>query len=102
MAELVGRMQDQFKKTSTDFILFSLRLISGLVLGVTFGLIMEVVTGRGEGESIVAFLFIMLVTTALFWRLTRGWTAVMVLVFDLVCVLLGMLLKLYIMVAPDA
>jgi hypothetical protein len=102
MAEMVGRMQTQLKKTSSDLLLFSLKFVSGAVLGLTVADIMQVILGHAEGENLIAFVFVITVTTGVFLRLAKGWGMTAVLVFDLVCVLVGMLLKLYIMVAPDA
>ncbi len=102
MSEMVVRMQTQLKKTSGDLFLFGLKLVSGTVLGLTLALIMQVVLGHAEGENIIAFVFIMTVGTAAFLRLARNWSLTVLLVVDLICILVGMLLRLYIMVAPDA
>lgn len=102
MSEMADRMHTQFKKTSSDLVLFSLKLISGIVIGLTLGLITQVVLGGGEGENLLAFILVMAVTVGVFMRLAKSWGITMVLVFDLICILVGMLLKLYIMVAPEA
>lgn len=102
MAELAGRLQSQFKKTSGDLLLFSVKLVSGAVLGLTAALILQVVLGHEEGENLIAFVFVITITAAVFLRLVKSWGISAVLVFDLICVLVGMLLKLYIMTAPDA
>lgn len=101
MGEMVGRMQTQIKKTSSDLLLFALKFVSGAVLGLTFALITEVIMGHGEGENILAFLFVIVVVTAAFVKISKAWGMTMVLVFDLICILVGMLLRLYIMVAPN-
>ena len=100
MGEMVGKMQTQIRKTSSDVLLFALKLASGLVLGLTLGLIMQEVLGKAEGENVIAFVFVILVTAGAFMRIARTWGFTAVLVFDLVSVLAGMILKLYIMVAP--
>lgn len=97
---MVNRMQTQFKKTSSDLVLFAIKFISGVVLGLTFALIMQVVLGHAEGENLIAFVFVITITTAAFLRIAKGWGMTGTLVFDLICILLGMLLKLYVMVAP--
>lgn len=102
MAEMAGRMQAQFKKSSGDLFLFIMKTLSGLVLGLTFALIFEVILGHAEGENILGFVFVVLVTTGIFMRIAKTWGVSAVFVFDLICILAGMLLKLYIMVAPDA
>jgi len=102
MSEMVDRMHTQFRKTSGDLALFSLKLISGIVIGLTLGLITQVALGGGEGENLLAFILVLAVTVGVFMRLAKNWSITVVLVFDLICILVGMLLKLYIMVAPDA
>jgi hypothetical protein len=102
MSELVGKMQTQFRKTSSDAALFGLKLVSGGVLGLTFALVMQEVLGKAEGENLLAFFFVIVVTTAAFVRISKSWGYASVLVFDLICVLLGLVLRLYIMVAPGA
>ena len=102
MSELVGRMQSGLKKTSGDVGLLSLKLFSGAVLGLTLGLVMQEILGKAEGENLIAFFFVIVVTTAAFVRISKSWGLTATLVFDLICVLVGMVLRLYIMVAPDA
>jgi len=102
MGEIVGKMQTQLKKTSSDLMLFSVKFISGAVLGLTFALITQVALGHAEGENLVAFLFVIIITTTIFLRIAKTWGMTATLVFDLICILVGMVLKLYIMMAPDA
>ena len=102
MSEFVGKVQTQFKKTSGDFALFVFKFFSGLVLGLTFGLVMQEILGHAEGENLLAFLFVVIVTAGAFLRISKTWSFVTLLVFDLICILLGMVLRLYIMVAPGA
>ena len=100
MAEIIGKMQTQFKKTTGDLFLFGLKLASGFVLGLTFGLIMQEALGKADGENLIAFFFVIVVTTAAYLRIAKSWGVTGVLIFDLICVLIGMVLRLYIMVAP--
>jgi hypothetical protein len=102
MSELVGKVHTQFKKTSGDLALFCVKLVSGAILGLTFALIMQVVLGHGDGEAPFAFLLMIVVTTGIFLRLAKSWGFTAILIFDLICVLLGLVLRLYIMVAPEA
>jgi hypothetical protein len=99
MGEMVGNMQTQLKKTSSDLLLFSLKFISGSILGLTFALIMQTSMGYAEGDNLLAFMFVIIVTMAVFMRIAKGWGLTATLIFDLICVLVGMLLRLYIMVA---
>jgi hypothetical protein len=102
MSEMVGSMQTQFKKTSGDLMLFGIKFISGVIIGLTLALIMQEVLGKAEDENLLAFFFVIVVTMAAFMRITRSWGLAAMLIFDLVCVLSGLVLRLYIMVAPGA
>ncbi|HVK61464.1 MAG TPA: hypothetical protein VM432_07940 [Bdellovibrionales bacterium] len=102
MSEFVGRMHTQLRKTSSDIGLFALKLVSGGVLGLTLALIMQEILGKAEGENLLMFFFVIVVTTGVFARVTKSWGYTAVLVFDLIAVLIGMVLRLYIMVAPGA
>jgi hypothetical protein len=102
MSELVGKMQTQLRKTSNDAALFALKFVSGSILGLTLALVMQEVLEKAEGQNLLAFFFVIIVTTGVFIRIAKGWGYTAVLVFDLICVLLGMVLRLYIMVAPGA
>jgi hypothetical protein len=101
MGEFAGRMQQGLKHTSTNFALLGLRAVSGAVLGFTIALIVQEILGQGE-QITLAFAFAFSVTFGVFWRLSRGWGFPTLLVFDLVAVLTGLLLRLYVMVAPNA
>lgn len=102
MSELVDRMQYRLKKSSGDIFNFLLKLATGLVLGLTLALIIHEMLGKQEGEGTLSFAFIILIVTASFLRIAKKWSTVSVLVFDLVCILIGIILKFYIMVAPGA
>ena len=102
MSEMVGRVQEHLKRTSGDMVLFLLRVLSGLVLGLVFANVMQEIMGKADGENLLAFLLVITVTTAAFLKISKVWGFTGVLVFDLIAVLLGLVLRLYIMVAPGA
>lgn len=101
MSEFVGRMQQGLKQNSSDLALITLKILSGGVVGFTLALIVQEILGQ-PSEMTLAFIFSFAVTMAVFWRLTRSWGLSAVLVFDLVAVLTGILLRLYVMIAPNA
>ncbi len=101
MPELVGRIQNGLKQNSSDFALIALKLVSGGVVGFTLALIVQEILGQPD-ELTLAFIFTLCVTMGVFWRLTRSWGLSAILVFNLVAVLTGLLLRLYVMIAPNA
>ena len=102
MSEFADNMQLRFKKSSGDLFTFFLKLISGLVISLTVSLIIYEMLGKKEGEGLLSFFFVIAVFTAVFMRVAKKWSLVSILVFDLVCILIGICLRLYIMVAPGA
>lgn len=102
MAEFVGKMQMQFKKSSSDFATWIVKFVSGGFLALTLSLIIQEIMGKADGEAPLSFLFMIVAFTAVFLRIAKKWNLFAVLVFDLVCILIGMVLCLYIMVAPNA
>lgn len=102
MSEMVGKVQEHLKSKTGDLALFSLKFASGAILGLTLALIMQEVLGKADGENLIAFFFVIIAVTSVFLRIAKEWGLTTILVFDLICVLIGMVLRLYIMVAPGA
>jgi uncharacterized membrane protein YeaQ/YmgE (transglycosylase-associated protein family) len=73
-----------------------LQIFTSLLLGLTLSLILQEVMGFGT----LAFVFVMLVGALLVFRLLRTWTIFSNLVFLFICILVGMLLRMYVMLAP--
>lgn len=108
MSDMVGslrgmpdRFQSGIKNTSSSFALLALRVFSASVLGLTIGLAVQEILSQGQ-EITLAFVFSFLTVFGAFWRISRGWGFPTLLVFDLVIALIGMLLRLYVMMAPNA
>jgi hypothetical protein len=95
-------MQVRLKKTSGDLATFALRMVSGGFLGLTLSLVVQEALGKKEGDDLISFFFVIVATCGAFLRVSKKWTLASVLIFDLICVLVGMILRLYIMVAPGA
>ncbi len=98
MSNFTDTLQHKIKTSSAGIATFVLKVVSGFVLGLTFALIGEQATGYGT----IGFILVLLVTTLVFVKITKPWTVVPVLVFDLVMILIGLLLRMYILVAPGA
>ena len=95
MSEMVTKLQEQFKKSSSQLLLLGLRFLLGFVLGVTVATVFQTVLGFDQ----FLFVFFVLLTALVLVRLTRGWSFVKVVVLTLVLVLTGMLIRFYVMMA---
>jgi hypothetical protein len=98
VAQLMGDVQEKMKWTVFGIGLFSLRLVSGLILGLTFALVFEEIFQY----QTLAFFLVLTVVTSVFLRASKSCSLVTILVFDLVCVLLGLILRMYLIIAPGA
>lgn len=88
--------QEGVKSSSISFFHFFLRFLTGLCLGLVLGLIGKELMGYGT----FALIFVMVVVVALFLKILASWSISKILIFDLICVLVAMLLRMYILVAP--
>lgn len=88
--------QDGAKTSAISFFHFSLRFTTGIILGLVLGLIGQELISYGT----FALLFVMVVVLAGIMRLLSNWSIGQVLIFDLICILVIMLLRMYILVAP--
>lgn len=98
MAQMMENFQARIKSSSNGFFLFLVRIVSGLILGLTAALIGQEIFAY----SSLLFTFVIFVITGLFLRKSRKWGWVGVFAFDLICALIALLLRMYILVAPGA
>lgn len=96
MGKFIYNVQDKIKTSSNTAALFGVRLISGLFVGLTAALIGEEIIGYG----VFSFVLIMLVMTGVVLRVSKKWSWMGVLIFNLICILLGLVLRMYILIAP--
>ncbi|MCB0390785.1 MAG: hypothetical protein KDD58_05835 [Bdellovibrionales bacterium] len=98
MAHVIENIQLKLKNSSHGILLFTFKLLSGLLLGLTIALIGQEIFAY----STFLFAFVITVITGLFLRKARRWGWVAILVFDLICALVALLLRMYILIAPGA
>jgi hypothetical protein len=96
MGEFIENMQYQLKKNSQNIGLFIVRFFSGVMLGITITLVGQQILGYGQ----LLFWFVIVLTTTVFLKITKGWKWTGVIVLDFVLILIGLLLKMYILIAP--
>lgn len=98
MARFAATLQDKLRASSAGIATFVLKVLSGFILGLTFALIGEQALDYGS----LSFFFVVTVSILAFLKISKSWNWILVMVFDLVLILLGLLLRMYILVAPGA
>ncbi len=98
MGQFIEDLQIKFKNSSTSISLVIAKLFVGFVLGLTFSIIGQQIFQYGEASG----LLVILVSMIAFYRVVKTWRFVPLLVFSLICVLIGLLLRMYIMIAPGS
>lgn len=98
MAQFIEDLQVKLKGSSSNLLLIFLKLLIGCTLGLVFSLVGQQIAGYGD----FAFFLVIIATIMTFYRISRSWQFVPVLVFALICVLIGLLLRMYILIAPGA
>lgn len=98
MSEFMDNIQYRLKTSSKEIGLFLFKSLTGLFVGLTLTLIFQEMIGYGT----LSFVFVLLTVTFAFLRIAKGWNGLAVMVFNLICVLLGLLIRMYILLAPGA
>jgi hypothetical protein len=84
-------------RSSTIFVVaLFIRVFTGFFLGLTLGLIGQEVIQYGSLGLIV----MILLTLGVFFKISTKWSVAQLLIFDLVCVLVGQILRMYVTLAP--
>lgn len=96
MNQLATNLQDGVKSTSTSLLGLTVKFVTSFFLGLTLALIAQEMIQYGT----LAFVFMMLVVMGLVYKLISKWSLGSTLVFDLVCVLVALVLRMYILLAP--
>ncbi len=96
MGQFMDGVQYRFKATGLDVFNFVLKVMTGSFVGLTLALIGQEMIGFGT----FSFVLVITVTLLAFLKVAKKWSILSVLVFNLVCVLVGMLLRMYILLAP--
>ena len=96
MRGLASGAQEGVKNTTMSALHFGLRLLTGIMLGWVLSLIGQELMGYGS----FALMFVIIVVLAIVMKFLSTWSFAQILIFDLICVLVAMLLRMYILVAP--
>ena len=98
MSTMASNVQEKLKNSSNSILLLVYKVFTGLVLGLTLSLIGQEIFAY----STFLFIFVILVIMGLFLKKAKRWSWIAISVFNLVCVLVGLLLRMYILIAPGA
>ena len=94
----MDNMQDRFKTSTNAVALLGVRVATGLLIGLTLALIGQEIVKYGW----LSFVLVILVTAGLMTKISKNWTWLHLLIFNLICVLIAMILRMYILIAPTA
>ena len=98
MSQMMDNLQGRIKNSSAGTVVFLFRLMTGIFFGLCLALIADEIFEYGT----FSFSLVITIFTGVFIRISRGWRLFGVVVFNLVLVLIGLLLRMYILVAPGA
>jgi hypothetical protein len=91
-----GEINEELKRKTLLVLTFLIRCLTGSMIGLTFSLIGQEVFNYNS----IALIFLLISVWGVFMRLSKQWTIVFLLIFDLFCILIAMLLRMYILIAP--
>ncbi len=98
MGQFISNMQYRVKSSSLGMFTLMLKIVTGLMLGLTLALIAQEILGFGQ----LSFILFIVVFASAFLKTAWRWNLGGVLIFNLICVLVAVLLRAYILVAPGA
>lgn len=96
LKNMAVNMQQTAKNSSISTAQRILRLISGFFIGLIVSLVIQELTQSGE----LMLVFLVVFFTAVVYKLLSRLQIFQILIFDLICVLIAALLRMYIMIAP--
>ena len=96
LKNMASSMQQTAKNTTVTLTQQLLRLISGFFIGLVLALIIQELV---QGETLM-LIFLTTLFTAMVYKLLGSMQILHILIFDLICVLIATLLRMYIMIAP--
>lgn len=96
VSQIAGQVQDGVKNSSKSLMGLTLKVLTAFMFSLTIALIAQEMMAFGT----LMFIFLMIVVGGALFRLLASWTLWSVVVFDLFLILVALLLRMYILVAP--
>jgi hypothetical protein len=93
---IVSNVQNKMTESSKSLALFTFKLISGLVIGLTLALAGQEIFGFSN----LVFIFVIVCVSGVFLRIVNRWNLLIMVLFDLFAVVAALLLKMYVVMAP--
>lgn len=93
---LATNLQQGAKRTTSTLTQKLLRFVSGLFIAFIISLVIQEMMHNGT----LTLVFLIVMITSLVYMFLGRFSILQILIFDLICVLVVSLLRLYIMVAP--
>ncbi len=93
---MAANLQQGAKNSTVTLTQKVLRLLSGLFIALILSLIIQEMMQSGT----LMLVFLTLLFTSIVYIFLGKFSVVQILIFDLICVLIALLMRLYIMVAP--
>jgi hypothetical protein len=91
-----NQVQQGVKSSSYSLFTWSIKIVTALLLSLTIALIAQELVGFGS----LVFTFLIILQSALIIKIIMGWSLASTLIFDLICILTALLLRMYILIAP--
>lgn len=89
-------LQQGAKNASITFTQIILRIFSGLYIGYILSLIIQEFVQSGT----LSLVFFTMLFATIVYRLLRVWSIFQIFIFNVICILIATLLRMYIMIAP--
>lgn len=96
VGQLVSSVQDGAKNASASIFLGILKTITAFIVALTLSMVAQELISFGT----ISFVLILVVITAGLSKIMSAWSMGSVLIFDLICVLMALLLRMYLLIAP--
>ena len=96
LKSIASNLQQTSKNKAISTLQRILRIISGFFISLVLGLIIQELIQGGD----LMLIFTMTLITAIIYKLLARLEIFQILIFDLICVLITALLRMYIMIAP--
>jgi hypothetical protein len=96
MNQLVNSMQAGAKNASTSVFLWILKVVTAFLVSMTLAMVGQELFSYG----FISFIFVLILSGAALIKIMSNWSVGAVLIFDLICILVALLLRMYILIAP--